>query len=92
MSAATTVAVSKAAAVASAGITITATEPAAQAVPALTVTVVAAPDGCESRAVTVATLPVPLSAMLAGASDSTTVGGPSSSVVVTETSTSATVL
>ena len=67
--------------------TIVASAPTVQA-PATgtTVTVVAASEGCESRAVTVATLPVPLSAMLAGFSARATVGGPSSSVVLTDTS------
>ena len=84
--AATTVAVSEAAVVAPAAMTMAASVPAAQAVPAATVTVVAAPEACDSRAVTVATLPVPLSAMLDGDSARVTPGGPSSSVVVTDTS------
>ena len=88
LSAATTVAVSEAACVAPAAMTIAASAPAVHAVPALTVTVVAAPEGCDSRAVTVATLPDPLSARLDGFSARVTVGGPSSSVVVTDTSSS----
>ena len=39
-------------------------------------------DGCESAAVTVDTLPAPLSAMLDGFTDSVTVGAASSSVSV----------
>ena len=79
--------------VASAGITTppAAPEPTVKApATADTVSVVAAPEACESRAVTVAS--PPFSTTDAGDSAIVTVGAPSSSVVVTETSTSATVL
>ena len=90
LSAATTVAVSEAFAVAPAAMTMAASEPAVHAVPALTVTVVAAPEGCERVAVTVATVAAPLSSRVAGSSAKVTPGGPSSSAVVTGTSTSPT--
>ena len=76
--------------VAPAAITMVASAPApAVKAPATaaTVSVVAAPEGCERVAVTVDTFPAPLSATLVGFSAIVTPGGPSSSVVVTSTST-----
>ena len=52
--------------------------------PPVTVTVVAAPDGCESRAVTVAA--ASFSEIEVGETASVTVGGPSSSLFTTFTS------
>ena len=86
LSTAATVAVSEAAVVAPAAITMVASEPTVQApATAVTVTVVAESDGRDSFAVTVAT--PPLSETLSGATAKVTPGGPSSSVVVTSTST-----
>ena len=85
LSTAVTSTVSEGAVVASAGMTMVASEPTVNdPAAAATVSVVAATDPCESVAVTVATPPV--SATDAGSSASVTPGAPSSSVVVTSTS------